>query len=70
MKTTSEEVYDYVFDNAKCFNGTSLRYCAHINFSGHTFREYGGTPIEARAKLANELSKSKYIQHNFNNSGN
>lgn len=67
-KTTSEKIYDYVFHNSAVHTlMTKGRYQARITILGYLFKEYGSSDIEARATLANELSKSKFIQHNFNN---
>jgi hypothetical protein len=67
-KYTSEQVYDYVFHNCGCHKmgiDKNSQYSAHININRYIYQEYGDSATEARAKLANELSKSIYIQKNI-----
>lgn len=63
-KYTSEQVYDYVMNNFGCHK-TGVQYSAYLHFDKYIYQEYGDSAIEARSKLANELSKSIYIRKNI-----
>jgi hypothetical protein len=67
-KYTSEQVYDYVFHNCGCHKmgiEKNSQYSAHIHVNGYIYQEHADSDIEARSKLANELSKSIYIRKNI-----
>lgn len=63
---SSEDVYDYVFHNCRVRGFKKGFYNAYITLLGHDYSEHGESDLEARTKLANELSKSKFIRSNFN----
>lgn len=63
---TEKEVYNYVMTNAAVkYLMNKSKYTAYITLLGIDHQEYGDGPVAARNKLAEELSKSKYIQNNL-----
>lgn len=63
---TEKEVYNYVMSNASVnYLMDKSKYSAYITMLGHDYQEYGDGPVAARNALADELSKSRYIQNNL-----
>lgn len=63
-----EDIYDYVFHNCAVRKDGFKKgfYNAYMTLLGYDYSEHGQSDLEARTKLANELSKSKFIINNFN----
>lgn len=59
------KVYEYVYKNCRVVKA-GIRHEATFKFGEYTFTERARSDVEARAKLANEVSKSKFIRNNFN----
>lgn len=67
QSSINEDVYDYVFHNCRVRKDGFKKgfYNAYMTLLGYDYSEHGKSDLEARAKLANELSKSKFIKNNF-----